>query len=124
MYCDPARVPRAACCWLPVRPAEEPSFFEAPHRKTIQHFNIENHAHLLTFSCYRRRPLLNDDQRRTIFSRALDRANTLHKFQLIAFVYMPEHVHLLVFPKRPECKIEKLLYAIKKPSSDKMKQTI
>jgi hypothetical protein len=24
---------------------------ESPHRKTITHFDIQNHAHILTFSC-------------------------------------------------------------------------
>jgi putative transposase len=92
-----------------------------PARKSIQHFNIEGHAHLLTFSCVGRRPLLLNDDIRTLFSRSIDRAGSLHSFGLISFVYMPEHVHLLVSSKAATSKVEKLLYAIKKPFSDKTK---
>ena len=44
-----------------------------------------------------------------------------HHAGLVAFVYMPEHVHLLVYPKSPDSHVEKLLYAIKKPFSDRIK---
>jgi len=95
---------------------------DMPRRKTIQHFNIEGHAHLLTFSCFQRRPMLQSDSFRAILSFRINRANELHQFQLISFVYMPEHIHLLVYAKRPESRIEKLLYAIKKFSADSIKQ--
>lgn len=97
---------------------------QPPHRKTVQHFNIEGHVHLLTFSCYRRMPLLTNDTWRTLFSRAIDRANELHRFRLIAFVYMPEHAHLLVYPESPAGEIERLLYAIKKPFSGRIKRLL
>lgn len=94
---------------------------DSPRRKTIQHFNIEGHAHLLTFSCNQRKQLLMDDVRLALLSRCIDRANDIHDFQLIAFVYMPEHIHLLEYPRTPKSQVEKLLYAIKKPFSDKLK---
>jgi hypothetical protein len=38
-----------------------------PHRKTVRHFEEPGHLHELTFSCYRRMPLLtNDDWRRRL----------------------------------------------------------
>jgi len=92
--------------------------------KKIKHFNVAGHAHLLTFSCFHQRPLLLDDTRRTILSRCIDRANTRHHFQLIAFVYMPEHIHLLVYPRHSDTLIEKLLYTIKKPFSDRIKSEL
>jgi putative transposase len=92
--------------------------------KRIRHFNVPGHAHLLTFSCFNQLPLLLNDARRTLLSRCIDRANEHHQFQLIAFVYMPEHIHLLVYPKDPVGLIEKLLYAIKKPFSDRIKKEL
>ncbi|HEY3320134.1 MAG TPA: transposase [Planctomycetota bacterium] len=97
--------------------------FEIDHKR-IKHFNEPGHAHLLTFSCYQHLPLLNDDRRRDAFSRVLDRALERHQFRLVAFVYMPEHVHLLVHPALDEYSISRLLYAIKKPFSDYMKKVL
>lgn len=45
-----------------------------------------------------------------------------HAFDLMAFVYMPEHVHLLVFPRVPSARIDRLPYAIKRPFSFRIKQ--
>jgi len=89
------------------------------HRKKIKHFNVEGHAHLLTFSCFGRQALLDDDMRRRQLSFFIDRAMLRHQCKLIAFVYMPEHLHLLVFPSND---IESVLYAIKKPFSDRVKR--
>jgi putative transposase len=93
-----------------------------PHRKRVQHYDRPGHAHELTFSCYDRRPLLADDHLKRLFSHSIDQATENHGFDLVAFVYMPEHVHLLVFPLSPEAEIEGLLYAIKRPFSYRVKQ--
>jgi putative transposase len=37
---------------------------------------------------------------------------------------MPEHVHLLVVPVKPKCRIDRLLYAIKKPTSERIKRRL
>jgi putative transposase len=92
-----------------------------PHRKTIKHYDEPGNAHELTFSCYRRMPLLMNDRRRRLLSQGIDRAIDRHGFGLIAFVYMPEHVHLLVFPRKPAAEVARLLYAIKRPVSFRIK---
>jgi putative transposase len=97
---------------------------DEPQRKTIQHFNIAGHAHLLTFSCYQRMPILTDDRFRRALSHYINRGKQLHSWSLIAFVYMPEHIHLLVHPQKENCEIEKLLYAMKKPFSDHVKRLL
>jgi putative transposase len=92
-----------------------------PHRKTIHHFNEAGHAHELTFSCYHRRPLLTDETYLPLLSESIRRATIAQRFQLIAFVYMPEHIHLLVYPTAPQATISALLYAIKRPFSFRIK---
>ena len=87
------------------------------HRKTVRHANEAGHAHLLTFSCYRRMPLLTNDAWRTLLSAPIDRATQRHRYDLIAFVYMPEHVHLLVLPRQADYAVAKLLHGIKRPFS-------
>ena len=66
------------------------------HRKKVRHFHNPGDLHEFTFSCYHRLPLLTNDTWRTILSRHIDEANREESIDLVAFVYMPEHVHLLV----------------------------
>jgi putative transposase len=91
------------------------------HRKTIRHYDEPGHAHELTFSCYERRPLLEADWRKQLLSEGIDRATAGHGYRLLAFVYMPEHVHLIVFPERKGARVADLLYAIKRPVSFRIK---
>ena len=95
------------------------------HRKKVQHRHEPGDFHELTFSCYLRQPLLIRDDWRTLFCRSLERAIDNHGYQLIAFVLMPEHVHLLVLPPAVlEPDIEGLLYAIKRPYSWRVEQIL
>jgi len=43
-------------------------------RKQRETFNEDNHAHELTFCCYKRLPLLSHDRSRLLFIDALDKA--------------------------------------------------
>jgi len=95
-----------------------------PHRKQVQHYDEPGHCHELTFSCYQRRPLLDSDERRCLFSQSIDAAVPRLGFTLVAFVYMPEHVHLLVWTKEAEREIAELLFAIKKPFSFRIKKIL
>lgn len=56
------------------------------HRKLVRHFDQPGQAHELTFSCYRRLPALDTDERRTLLSRCMDSALAGREFELIAFV--------------------------------------
>ena len=95
-----------------------------PHRKRVKHFDIPGQIHELTFSCYRRLPLLDDDRHKMLLSRAIDAAAARLGFHVVGFVYMPEHVHLLVRPLEPACKVSALLYAIKRPLTYRVKQVM
>jgi putative transposase len=76
-------------------------------------FNIPWHAHYLTFSCYKRQRLLADD----ILCRQLlscwDQARRRLDFAIWADVIMPEHVHLLVWPKSERYDIALILRSVK-----------
>ena len=54
------------------------------------------HLHFLTFSCYRRLPLLRSARDRSLFVRILHKVREEYRFQLVGYVVMPEHVHLLI----------------------------
>jgi putative transposase len=52
--------------------------------------------HFLTFSCYRRLPLLGTAHARTGFVKELARVRQEYDFLLLGYVVMPNHVHLLM----------------------------
>ena len=84
-------------------------------RKKVKHCNEPGDAHFLTFSCYRRLPLLSKDRTRLWFVNSLAAARIKHMFDLWAWVIMPEHVHLLIWPRQPEYEIRGILSSIKQP---------
>ncbi len=67
--------------------------------------------HFITFSCYRRRPLLSTARARDRFVKILDEVRCRHEFRLVGYVVMPEHVHLLLSepPKKNPSKILQVL---------------
>ena len=80
---------------------------------TRQNFNIPGHAHELTFSCYRGIPLLRQDSARLHLAEGVNRACEAHCYRLWAYVIMPEHVHLLVWPERSEYDIAAFRHRVK-----------
>ena len=54
------------------------------------------HLHFITFSCYRRLPLLRSARARNVFVRVLNQVRKEYGFKLVGYVVMPEHVHLLI----------------------------
>jgi putative transposase len=82
-------------------------------RKTRQSYNEPGHVHELTFSCYKRLPLLSRDRTRIWFINALDRARRNWRFDLWAYVIMPEHAHVLLLPCKDDYDISTILKSIK-----------
>jgi len=94
------------------------------HRKRVRHFDEPGHAHELTFSCDRRLPLLTRDGWMDLLAQRIDAAIQRHDFRLIGFVFMPEHIHLVVLPGSPAATVAELLYGIKRPFSFRVKQLL
>ncbi|MFQ5915318.1 MAG: transposase [Nitrospinota bacterium] len=57
-------------------------------------------------------------------SRSIDRAVEKQDFHLLAFVYMRDHVHLIVFPQSSMARVERLIYGIKRPFSTRVKRDL
>ena len=91
------------------------------HRKRVRHFHTPGHFHEFTFSCYGRKTLLTNDDWLPYLSQAVDDANRLESMELAAFVFMPEHLHLLVYPLLPEPDLGRYLARIKQPFSRRIK---
>jgi putative transposase len=62
----------------------------------LKRYQTGGSDHFLTFSCYRRLPLLDNDSARTLFLQELERLRVRHQFCISGYVLMPEHIHMLV----------------------------
>ncbi|HEU5115471.1 MAG TPA: transposase [Isosphaeraceae bacterium] len=82
------------------------------HRKSDDE---PGYAHELTFSCYHRYRFLQAERTCLWLTEAIERARSRLKFELWAYVFMPEHVHLLIGPTGLECGVASILKAIKGP---------
>src|SRR4051794_40269511 len=78
-------------------------------------FNTPGHAHELTFSCYKRFTFLQSDRTCQWLAEAIERAKVKHDFAVWAYVFMPEHVHLIVFPRRVDYQMRQITAGIKLP---------
>ena len=59
------------------------------------------YLHFITTSCYRRMPLLAKPQHRDLLLEVLESVRRRHRFVVVGYVVMPEHIHLLL--GEPEC---------------------
>ena len=57
--------------------------------KGLKRLYGRGHLHFITFSCYRRLPLLSTIRARNLFVRALDAIRDRYKFSLVGYVVMP-----------------------------------
>jgi len=64
----------------------------------LRHYDDLNTVRFITFSCHNRMKLLIDDNAKLIFVKALDKLRMKYSFKLYAYVVMPNHVHLLIYP--------------------------
>jgi putative transposase len=63
--------------------------------KLIRHYG-RGHLHFITFTCYRRLPLLRSIRARNMFVTILGQVRDRYGFSLVGYVVMPEHIHLLI----------------------------
>ena len=90
-----------------------------PRMSHRRNYNEPGHAHELTFSCYHRFPFLRSDRTCNWLADAINDAREVLSFDLWAYVFMPDHVHLIVFPKASEYDIAEIRSAIKLPVARK-----
>ena len=84
-----------------------------------QSYNIPGHAHELTFSCYRRYAFRKAERTSAWLAEAIGEARQSQGFWLWAFVFMPDHVHLILYPSHEEYDMGRILESIKRPVGEK-----
>jgi REP-associated tyrosine transposase len=87
--------------------------------KKCKRYNTLGHAHELTFSCYRNRSFLTRAITCDWLLEAIQKARDKHEFSLWAYVFMPNHVHLVICPRYESYSISSILQTIKQPVSFK-----
>ncbi|HZQ17606.1 MAG TPA: transposase [Terriglobales bacterium] len=94
---------------------------EFPRNGTeVQTYQQQRCLHFITFSCYRRMPLLDSVIARETFERELERVRRWYGCYITAYVVMPEHVHLLI--SEPERKtLSVAIQMLKQITSRKLK---
>ena len=65
-------------------------------RSPLRRYYGQGDLHFITTSCYRRKPLLGTARSRDLFLKSLEQVRSHYRFDVIGFVVMPEHVHLLI----------------------------
>ena len=90
-----------------------------PKRTHRRNYNESGHAHVLTFSCYRGFKFLTAERTCRWLAEAIESARRDFDFALWAYVFMPEHAHLIVWPRRKIYDIADIRHAIKSPVGQK-----
>jgi putative transposase len=83
------------------------------HRKKLRRIEAIGDVRFLTFSCFHRLPLFDNDAIKDAFAETLDAARSHTRFRLIAWVVMPEHVHLMIVPSLPKHPMPEILRHLK-----------
>jgi putative transposase len=52
--------------------------------------------HFITSSCYQRKPFFDFASQRDLFLKIFEEVRQKYEFQVVGYVVMPEHVHLLI----------------------------
>lgn len=86
-------------------------------RKKRRTYNTPGEAHELTFSCYRRFALLDPEPVKELFLAQLDKAREQFAFEVWAYVIMPDHVHLLLWPTTIVYDMMRILKVIKEQTA-------
>jgi len=62
----------------------------------LKRYQQTGQLHYVTFTCYRRVKHLETDSARDTFAQILERVRRWYRLQIIGYVVMPEHVHMLM----------------------------
>jgi putative transposase len=80
----------------------------------LKRYQHEGDDHFITFSCYRREPYFTTTASKDIFLDSLELTRKRYNFEVLGYVVMPEHVHLLLSePLDDETPLSKALQSLK-----------
>ena len=83
----------------------------------LKRYQQSGHLHFVTFSCHDRRPYLSTHDAKKLFEDALERMRIRYDFLVVAYVVMPEHVHVVLNPLEEVYSMAAINKAIKSPAA-------
>jgi putative transposase len=83
-------------------------------QKLCKRYDIAEDSHFLTFSCFHNQPFLKRDRCCQWLADSIIKAQEEKLFDLWAYVFMPNHVHLILWPHEG-VGISRILSKIKLP---------
>ncbi len=86
----------------------------------LKRFQQAEHLHFITFSCHHRNPYLADLAGKDLAELLLEITRARHEARIYAYVFMPEHVHLLI-NEPPAILLALFLKSFKQETSKKLK---
>jgi putative transposase len=88
-------------------------------RKLRRTYNTPGDAHEFTWACYRRQSFFKNERTCKWLAEAIDKARVKYDFELWAYVIMPNHVHILIHPRRAIYDVSAIKQAIKQSVSQR-----
>lgn len=79
--------------------------------------NTPGESHYITFSTYNKKPYLSDVRICKLLAKRINEAATELNFAVLAYVFMPDHVHILVHPHDEIYDMAEILKAMKQGPS-------
>ena len=89
----------------------------------LKHFDHDGRARFITFCAHKRLPIITNNRFRQIIVDSIDRVRTVSSFSLLAYVIMPEHVHLVLHPAE-ETRVGEIVGEIKRSSALQIHQIL
>jgi len=86
----------------------------------LKRFQKAETLHFITFSCYHRRPFLEEPALKNTVEAILEQIRNRHQVGVYAYVMMPEHVHLLI-NEPPSILVAQFLKVLKHTTSRKLR---
>jgi putative transposase len=86
----------------------------------LKRFQRAEALHFITFSCFHRRPFLEEPGPKEMVEAILEQTRARHQARVYAYVLMPEHIHLLI-NEPPSILVAQFLKAFKQVTSRKLR---
>lgn len=87
----------------------------AMKHRTMRRHDVPGAARFLTFGCYRRLKLLGNEKIRDLFIERLTDVAVVEKVEVLAWVVMPDHVHLVVYVDDGAIDVTRFTHSLKRP---------
>jgi putative transposase len=90
------------------------------YTKQFERWDLPGDAHELTFSCYKKQKFLTSERALGWLKDAIVGSREKYHYHLWAYVFMPDHVHLLIYPPEDPHSVSAIEKTIKQSVSRKV----